>query len=85
MLRTGRNEDAHAAEACALPFRAGRTVRDWPETHQLTDRIAMSDRTFWENARRSVDMARSVGQPVEAGPCEFDADPSPVIVRSEPG
>src|SRR5436190_8523185 len=55
----GRREQAlpggaHAAEACVLPFRAGRSrprpgcrllcVR--PDTHELTDHITRSDREF---------------------------------------
>src|SRR5262249_43900170 len=58
--RTALNEGAHAAEACALPFRAGRD-RPRPGCRlllrsripPLTDRITLSDREVLGDARRA--------------------------------
>ena len=49
-LRPDRRAHAHAAEACALPSRAGGTVRDRPDTRQLAECIALSDRVVLDNA-----------------------------------
>ena len=51
MLRTGLNEEAHAAKTCALPFRVAATVRDRPDTRPLTVHTTVSDREIPENGR----------------------------------
>jgi hypothetical protein len=51
------------------PFRSrlAGTVRDRPETCQLTDRIALSDREVLKNARRAVLVGCPVIGPVVTG------------------
>jgi hypothetical protein len=53
---TGVTGEAHAAEACALPFTAGRG-RPRPAGYLPTyDRMTLSDRGVLENARRPADL-----------------------------
>ena len=52
--RTSPDGEVHAAEACALPFTAGRERPLPAGSCQLTDRITLSDRGVLEDARTSA-------------------------------